>query len=133
MRISVIAAQGAARQPVSPVPHPSPSCYYPAVPDRRFYSLRSKKSCRCQHGISAHHSKKTQQGRTDPCWFPGCRGDDSCLGQRQRNRIFKNYLALPNEAGLERGDKAIPMRPKKSANGVKWTPVVDSQPEVHAW
>jgi len=61
MRISVIAAYVAARQPVSPVPHPSPSCYYPAVPDRRFYSLRSKKSCCCQHGISAHHSKKTPQ------------------------------------------------------------------------
>jgi len=103
------------------VPHPSPSCYYPAVPDRRFYSLRSKKSCRCQHAISAHHSKKTQQGRMHPCWFPACRRDDSCLGQRQLNRIFKNYLALANEARLERGDKAIPMRPKKSANGVKWT------------
>jgi hypothetical protein len=25
------------------------------------------------------------------------------------------------------------MRPKKSANGVKWTPVVDSQPEANAW
>jgi integrase len=52
------------------------------------------------------------------------RRDDSCLGQRQMNRIFKTYLALANEARLARGDKAIPMRPKKDGNsGVKWSPL----------
>jgi hypothetical protein len=35
------------------------------------------------------------------------------------NRIFKSYLALANETRLKRDDKAIPMRPKNSADGVK--------------
>jgi hypothetical protein len=42
------------------------------VPDRRFYSLRSKKPCRCTHGISAHHKEITPKGVTHPCWYPGC-------------------------------------------------------------
>jgi len=34
------------------------------VSDRRFYSLRSKKPCRCHHGIGAHHKKITQKAVT---------------------------------------------------------------------
>jgi integrase len=34
--------------------------------------------------------------------------DDSCLGQRQMNRIYLKYFQLANEARLSRGDKAIP-------------------------
>lgn len=34
--------------------------------------------------------------------------DDSCLGQRQLNRIFIKYFEMANEARLARGDKAIP-------------------------
>jgi hypothetical protein len=42
------------------------------VPDRRFYSLRSTKPCRCHHGIGAHHKKITPRAVTHPCWYPGC-------------------------------------------------------------
>lgn len=51
------------------------------------------------------------------------RRDDSCLGQRQLNRIFKTYLALANEARITRGDKAIPMRAKNTKAGVQWSPL----------
>jgi hypothetical protein len=46
------------------------------MPDRRFYSLRSKKPCRCHHGSNIHLPKRTAAGLTYPCGHPGCKCTD---------------------------------------------------------
>jgi hypothetical protein len=60
------------------------------VPDRRFYSLRSKKPCRCKHGISAHHKKITPKAVTHPCWYPGC--DCKDYRPEKQNKIKQQVL-----------------------------------------
>jgi|SRR6266702_1305171 len=59
------------------------------MPDRRFSRPYPKKSCRCKHGISAHHKKITSKSVTHPCWYPGCKcGDYRRYDASKTNQTF---------------------------------------------
>ena len=105
------------RPPRSIRPVAPNGCYDSGMPDRRSSTNRkTKKSCRCTHGIAIHHAKNTPKGMTHSCWYPGCKCKDYRPVLLAPSNLFVSGLSLvPVYFSEEIQARESPLLPASSA------------------